>query len=749
MKILLTLAEVSVYSAILYLAVLLFRRLLGNRLSPALHFLMWFLVAARLCAPITIESGFHLPALAQAQPASAAGLDLASLGEREIFYREPEIIQSGNASSPAASSNDGGAQAEPPGNDTVFPAPPAFNLTWADALLALWACGMAARALPLLLTGQKLRRAIRTNGLLPDERTRRVYAYCAEKLRLRRAPELRLLASIQTPALTVGLRPAVILPAQLAKEFSDERLSYALMHELTHYKRGDHLVALLLRALETVYWFNPVSWLLGRGMARDMETACDSAVASSLNGTARRAYAHTLLSLVSQPRRESYVLGMALSAERDAQRRIRSVFAPAKSGLPIRLAAALVSLALMFACFTTACQPTPEKEIIVNKGDDTLGAAIQNTPMNTAGGLASAAPEEDVTEKLRAALGVPEHWAYSGQSADGALNIVADADVTVPNALALPVANAELREFTQGDIDRVIEVLFGEGLTWYDGNTFTKEWVEEQLIAERASLAALDPNDGEYEFWKGKNEASIESYEKMYEDAPYEADLPIMDATIRRIAQGDSSYNGVSLRTQIGGDTYRFECGDWLRDQITAIGAGVGKNYVSYYDGVYRDTPWGVSLTKEQAAEQAKAIVSQLTDELKLCFVVPAATFRDSSERNWGWACVFMREVNAVGTMYTCEDVGSDMESDVQYPVRYEKIIVVLDDEGLIGFRWESPMRVTSIENENTAVLPFDEIAAKALEQVAIYQRYTAQNDPGATVTITRAELGLMRVAKR
>jgi hypothetical protein len=440
---------------------------------------------------------------------------------------------------------------------------------------------------------------------------------------------------------------------------------------------------------------------------------------------------------------------MALSAERDAQRRIRSVFAPAKSGLPIRLAAALVSFALMFACFTTAYQPTPEEEIIVNKGDDTLGEAIQNTPTNTTGTIPTAAPEEDVTGKLRASLGAPERWTYSGQSADGALNIVADADVTVPNALALPVANAELREFTQEDIDKVVEVFFGEGLTWYDGNTFTKEWVEEQLIAERASLAVLDPNDSEYEFWKSKGEEGIKYYEEMYESAPYEADLPVMGTAIRKLTEGDREYNGVSIRTQIGEDTYRFECGDWLRDQITAIGAGIGRNYVSYFDGVYRDTPWGLSLAKEQAAQQAKDIVSQLTDELKLCFVAPAATFRDSTERNWGWACVFMREVNGVGTMYTCEDVGSDMESNVQYPVRYEKIIIVLDDEGLIGFRWERPMSVTSIENENTAVLPFDEIAAKALEQVAIYQRYTAQNDPGATITITRAELGLMRVAKR
>ena len=59
MKLISALLEVTAYSAVLFMAVMGFKLAFKKWLSPALHFALWFLVIARLCLPVTVESGFH------------------------------------------------------------------------------------------------------------------------------------------------------------------------------------------------------------------------------------------------------------------------------------------------------------------------------------------------------------------------------------------------------------------------------------------------------------------------------------------------------------------------------------------------------------------------------------------------------------------------------------------------------------------------------------------------------------------
>ena len=60
MEILNQLFEISVYSVILFLAVMAIKKAFKNKMSPALHFMIWFILIARLCIPVTIDSGLRL-----------------------------------------------------------------------------------------------------------------------------------------------------------------------------------------------------------------------------------------------------------------------------------------------------------------------------------------------------------------------------------------------------------------------------------------------------------------------------------------------------------------------------------------------------------------------------------------------------------------------------------------------------------------------------------------------------------------
>ena len=322
MKLLNTLFEITIYSAVLFAAVTGFKLAFKNKLSPALHFTLWFLVIARLCIPMTIESGFHLFTVEQEKPLVQQQIPEAST------FDAPTPAATREAAPSEALRGEAPAPVQEPLPAADSPKP-VFTIASADALIALWFAGMAFRAAALLFGERRLRLAMAHNTLPTDARTRDIYDACCAELGIAHKLPLQSMAGIYSPALTVSLKPMILLPANITDTLTDAQLACALRHELTHYRRRDHLLMLLLRLLTCVYWFNPIVWLMKRELMKDMETACDSAVTARLNGTERREYAMTLLALFSQPCRANSVLGMALSsAEKDAERRVRGVFAP-------------------------------------------------------------------------------------------------------------------------------------------------------------------------------------------------------------------------------------------------------------------------------------------------------------------------------------------------------------------------------------------------------------------------------------
>ena len=65
MTILNTLIEISIYAIIIFIVLVLFKRICKNKLSPAFHFGLWALLILRLMLPFTVESGFRYAILCQ------------------------------------------------------------------------------------------------------------------------------------------------------------------------------------------------------------------------------------------------------------------------------------------------------------------------------------------------------------------------------------------------------------------------------------------------------------------------------------------------------------------------------------------------------------------------------------------------------------------------------------------------------------------------------------------------------------
>ncbi len=80
------------------------------------------------------------------------------------------------------------------------------------------------------------------------------------------------------PAVARVFHPVVLLPAALLGRLSQPQIDAVLAHEHEHIARHDNLKDSVHRIVETLFWFHPAVWWIGRQMIEERERACDEAV---------------------------------------------------------------------------------------------------------------------------------------------------------------------------------------------------------------------------------------------------------------------------------------------------------------------------------------------------------------------------------------------------------------------------------------------------------------------------------------
>ena len=109
-------------------------------------------------------------------------------------------------------------------------------------------------------------------------------------------PQLRSSDRIASP-LSWGLPPGAVLldPATLSRP---QTAAAVMAHELAHIRRRDWLFLVLSRLALALFWFNPLVWLLHRGLIERSEEAADAVAVGQVD---RHAYARTLIGLAAAP----------------------------------------------------------------------------------------------------------------------------------------------------------------------------------------------------------------------------------------------------------------------------------------------------------------------------------------------------------------------------------------------------------------------------------------------------------------
>lgn len=340
------LKDVSLYAAIIAAAILLFRTLFKTKLSAKLRYLMWLALILRLMVPSIVPVGFHLITLPE-----AAAVTTAPAADSIETVLEERI--SANPDAPA-------------GDMTVVPANHAPNfvkpentgraIDWREMAVLVWGLGAVACGIWTLVSKGRLNRLVLQNGVPTHEDTLGSFRAIMDQLGIKRHIALFVVDMEISPMLMLRrLRPVVVLPRKL----QGEELKYAILHELTHFKRGDMGMLHLMSLLRSVYWFHPLVHIAFEEMLSDMESACDAQVLNVIAPGEKRVYITTLLSLFTSKAGPALSMSRARS-KRAAKRRLDGAFMKKKSGIGTGIVAAAMACALFIGCFTTACQPVRE-----------------------------------------------------------------------------------------------------------------------------------------------------------------------------------------------------------------------------------------------------------------------------------------------------------------------------------------------------------------------------------------------------
>ena len=386
------------------------------------------------------------------------------------------------------------------------------------------------------------------------------------------------------------------------------------------------------------------------------------------------------------------------------------------------------------------------------------GAAQTNTPAETSVNQAmllekSALPQES-------AYTFPEKFTGDWTGQEGKLTIHADAQVVAELGTALPTATVEPREFNQEDVDNLLKV-FLKGEPLYS-HVQTKQELQGHLDYINSPDWKSDPE-------KPSDPASLEARRKELNDW-YTAEIakaPEEKPVIHGFYDSDEP-NEVSGTATVNGIK-------WCVSIWNNLGGFFTNASIIREDYKYRD--YDIPLpeaSKEEAVAQGNALMQELGfDNFAL---VDAQQWSPQLPRDNGiWRLYYAPTVNGFPIAGARQDITQTHDGTVYQDCQYwyyaaseetnpdtvawqlENIYLDVGKDGILSFDWTAPSSQPVVQQAQSTLLPFEEIAAIAdtmLPEVIVGPKETPLTqldqyngfDTRMDVDITKVSLSLMRI---
>ena len=160
-------------------------------------------------------------------------------------------------------------------------------------LTAIWGLGVGSAVLYHALRHFRFKKMVhRWSEPVTDLKILGVLDTLCLELGIKKQIKLSKCESVTSPMLVGFYRPTILLPSF---NFSDDKLSLILKHELIHFKRHDLWFKAMILMTTVLHWFNPVVYLMARAAALQCEISCDALVLENADIKQRKQYGEIII----------------------------------------------------------------------------------------------------------------------------------------------------------------------------------------------------------------------------------------------------------------------------------------------------------------------------------------------------------------------------------------------------------------------------------------------------------------------
>ena len=420
-------------------------------------------------------------------------------------------------------------------------------------------------------------------------------------------------------------------------------------------------------------------------------------------------------------------------------------------------------MSIIMIASLVACQPTPDKPVVIQKDADRL----LNSARNGAG-----------EEWLREQYGIPEHYQYEFK--EGKLSISVDARVIVPDSDRMPIYRVRQTAFTQEIVDSFYQELIGDTEMWLYQSP-SKEDILDQILRVKRQIAEIEanPQSADEYFDLAFYESTLEELDELMELASDTVQQERADGQLRETYDiyWNTTYSGFEALQK----PYKHfgENNDTAYGKQFSVRNDTEKNifYIIYGDGAqllpenpfYNAPSLPVAADTDVSADtlakaglkpsEAVAMVKAFLDRAGVDMVVDSIYLRSNAQvwvndGNVRPADSYLYDVNCVRVVdgYNCSFVmdGSDPINDgVAPPWGYERLFFSVNNQGIVRAIWLDPIEVIEKVIDDTQLMPFSEISEIFERMMRIKFAPHALAHDKADFEINRITLSLHRIVEK